>query len=67
LKAAAAIRGVVSGAGSKTSRAATPALVSTPSTEPGITAAAQGITRRGTVAANSVNAISATMNQLSVA
>src|SRR5882757_3134133 len=64
-KAVAAIRGVVSGAGNKTPRDASPAVVSTPSTEPAITAAAQAITRRGTAAANRINAISATMNQLS--
>src|SRR5882757_399646 len=63
--AVAAIRGVVSGAGNKTPRDANPAVVSTPSTEPAITAAAHVITRRGTAAANSINAISATMNQLS--
>jgi len=40
-------------------------LVSTPSTEPAITAAAHGITRRGTAAASNISAISATMNQLS--
>jgi hypothetical protein len=64
-KAVAAIRLVVSGAGNNTPRDASRALVSTPSTEPAITAAAQGITRRGTAAASSINAISATMNQLS--
>src|SRR4029450_2854674 len=63
-KAVAAIRGVVRGAGSNTPREASHALVSTPSTEPPITAAALGITRRGTAAANSSSAISATMNQL---
>ena len=64
-KAVAAIRLVVKGAGNKTPRDVSHALVSTPSTEPAITAAAKGITRRGTAAAKRNNAISATMNQLS--
>src|SRR4051812_16098981 len=63
-KAVAAIRGVVSGAGNRTPRDASPAVVSTPNTEPAITAAAHDITRRGTAAAKRINAISATMNQL---
>ena len=65
MNAVAAILGVVNGAGNRTPRAVSHALVSTPSTEPTITAAAHAITRRGTAAASSINAISATMNQLS--
>jgi hypothetical protein len=62
---AVAIRVVVKATGNKTWRDAIHALVSTPSTEPAITAAAHGITRRGTAAASITNAISTTMNQLS--
>ena len=49
------------GCRNKTPRDASHALVSTPSTEPAITAAANGITRRGTATANSASAISATI------